>query len=100
MGISHLAIKDIPLEHVPNHGLGKSKGSTDRTVCLRQQSPSDTPHPTPAIPREPADTQLSTPLLCLVAYASASGTLIAGGQRVDTGIVEKSVVAVSPGVGL
>lgn len=39
-------------------------------------------------------------LLLSRVISKASGLFIAGGQRVDTGIVEKSVIAVSPRVGL
>lgn len=54
------------------------------------------------VPREPSDTQLPH-FYCGWGYLlgpQGCSLLIAGGQRVDTRIVEKSTVAVSPGVGL
>lgn len=71
----------------PESGLGES-GSGDRIVRMRHGESRR-----PAVLKAPADVQLPH-------LYGASGPFVAGGQRVDVGIVEESVVAVPPRVGL
>lgn len=83
------------------------EGSTHRAHAPAPGGPR-TPVPVPGPPspvprpRSPVPTELSHGFHIFIerGLRGASGPLVAGGQRVDVGIVEKGVVAVAPGEGL
>lgn len=72
----------------------------ERPLHFAHKPSSSHGRPAPWSPWSPWPHTASTLLLRLGESAKASRLFVARGQRVDTGIVEKSVVAVSPGVGL
>ena len=102
MEISYLVIKDVPWSTSQIMALGRACRPQTALCACTQWNSLETPPAPILVPREPADTQFSHlywgwghPL-----GPQGHSLFIAGGQRVDTGVVEKSMVAVSPGVGL
>lgn len=73
---------------LPNHALGRAGAETALCACATESAATR-----PAVLKAPADLRLPH-------LYGASGPFVAGGQRVDVGIVEESVVAVPPRVGL